>query len=112
MVTTELSLIYVTCSNKDEAKKIAKKLVSLKLVACANVIKDIESVYEYKGKLHDDNEAILLLKTKSTLFKDIKNKVIELHSYDLPCIIEIPIRNSHKKFMNWIISNTVTSFLQ
>ena len=108
MKTTELSLIYITCSNKDEARKIAKELLALKLIACANIVKDVESIYEYEGKVHDDDETILLLKTKSTLFEDIKNKVLELHSYDLPCIIEIPIRNSHKEFMHWIASNTLS----
>ena len=108
MKTTGLSLIYITFSNKDEAKKIAKELISLKLVACANIIKDMESVYEYNGEIHDGNETILILKTKSTLFEDVKNKVLELHSYDLPCIIEISITSGHKEFLNWITSNTLS----
>ena len=105
MKSAELSLIYITCSNKDEAKKIAKELVSLKLVACANIIMGMESIYEYDGEIHNDNEVILLLKTKSALFENVKDKVLDLHSYDLPCIVEIPVKNCHKEFANWITSS-------
>ena len=94
----KVSLIYVTCPNKIEAKIIAKTLVQEKLISCANIIDNVISVFEYENKFHEEDEVILILKTLSGHFQKIKNRVIELHSYDTPCIIEISASNSSKKF--------------
>ena len=100
----KVSLIYVTCSNKIEAKIIAKTLVQEKLISCANIIDNVTSIFEYENKFHEEDEAILILKTLSGHFQKIEDRIIELHSYDTPCIIEIRASNSSKKFTDWLLN--------
>lgn len=104
----KISLIYITCSDKVEAKSIAKHLIKEKLVACANIIDNVISIFEYDDKFCEEKEVILILKTLSTHFEKVKNRVVELHSYDVPCIVEIDVSNSSKEFSNWL-KNSIAS---
>ncbi len=99
-------LIYITTKNKKEAKKIGKKLVRNKLAACANIIDNMNSIYWWEGKIQDENEAVLILKTKESLVDEIIKKVKKMHSYDCPCIVSLPIEKGNKKYLNWIDKNT------
>ena len=100
------SLIYVTCKNKNEANSIATILVEEKLVACANIIDSVKSIYCYNNQVHYDNEVILILKTQSKLFDEVRLRILKIHSYEIPCIVEIKISNGEKSFLDWIISST------
>ena len=84
-------VIYITTSSISEAKKIGRTLVKDKLVACSNIISPIHSIYSWQGKICNDKEALMMLKTKKKLFKQIVKRVEELHSYDVPEIIAMPI---------------------
>ncbi len=94
-------VIQTTCANKQEAKNIAKILIEKKLAACVQMSK-ILSFYEWNDEFCEDNEVLLSIKTKKENFKKIKSKIKELHSYDVPEIISIDIKNvsnDYKKFM-------------
>jgi len=97
-------IIYCPCKNKAEAKKIAKELIDKRLVACANIIQS-ESLYEWKNKLCEGNEAVMLLKTKKTNEERVKKEIKRLHSYDLPAIITINCR-SNPEFERWVDKQT------
>jgi periplasmic divalent cation tolerance protein len=97
-----LILIYVTCVSKKEAKLIARNLIEDKLIACANIVDNIESIYSYNGEVYNDNETLLLLKTKHNLFEKVKSTILRLHSYDTPCIIMLDIKNANFDFADWI----------
>ena len=98
-------LIYVTCPNKNSAKKIAKELLEEKLIACANIA-NIDSMYSWKGKVEESKEVLLLAKTRSSLFKKIKKRILDLHSYEVPCIISLPIIKGNKEYLEWIKKTT------
>lgn len=100
------SLIYVTCKNKDEASSIAITLIEEKRVACANIIDNVKSIYCYNNQIHHDDEVILILKTQSELFNEVRLRILGLHSYETPCILEIKINDGEKNFLDWIISST------
>jgi periplasmic divalent cation tolerance protein len=95
-------LLYVTASDAEEAKKIGKEMVSRRLAACANVVEKIHSVYWWKGKLEEDSEAILILKTKKDKIQDVVNAVREIHSYENPAVVAIPILGGSEDFLCWI----------
>lgn len=98
----KLIIVQTTCSNKDEAKNIAKVLIEKKLAACIQ-LSEIESFYEWKNQFCEDNEVLLSIKTKKENFKKIKSKIKELHSYDVPEILSIEIKNvsnDYKKFID------------
>lgn len=96
------AVIFVTCSSRDEAEMIADKLLTKKLVACANLIPGIESWFWWKGKIDTAKEVLLVLKARSGSFKKIEAEVKKLHSYDVPEIIALPIGAGSKKYLAWI----------
>ncbi len=99
-------VVYITASSVQEAKKIGRKLVEEKLAACANIISPINSIYRWQGKICDDKEALIILKTKKILFKKIENKVKALHSYEVPEVIAIPIIEGSDKYLSWLKNET------
>jgi periplasmic divalent cation tolerance protein len=106
-------LIYITTANEREAKKIAEVLVRERLAACANIF-PIESIYKWTsthrrrapGKIEREDEVALIVKTKAKLVDKIIERVKELHSYEVPCIISIPIEKGYQKFLDWINQST------
>ena len=101
----KISIVQTTCSSKKEAKKIAKILIKEKLAACVQISK-VKSIYMWDNKLCVDKERLLVIKTKKECFKKIKRKIKENHSYDLPEIIEIKIKNASKEYLQFIGENT------
>jgi periplasmic divalent cation tolerance protein len=93
--------IYSTFPNKKEAKKIGERLVQKKLAACVNIF-PIESIYSWKGKIVKDKEFGAIIKTKKGNFKKVEKFILENHSYDTPCILEIPIGRATKRYLNWL----------
>lgn len=98
--------IYITASNKEEARKIGRALVESRLAACINVIDNMNSIYWWEGKVQDDNETIIIAKTKEPLVEELIKKVKSLHSYDCPCVVALPIEDGNKDFLDWIIKET------
>jgi len=99
-------VIQTTCSSEDEAKKIAKVLVESKLAACIQIL-PIQSMYVWEEKLYCQNEILLNIKTKKANFLKIKSKILELHSYDVPEVIELDISNISEDYLNFIKDNTI-----
>ncbi len=99
-------VIYITTGSINEAKTIGRVLVEEKLVACSNIISPIRSIYSWQGKICDDKEAMMILKTKKKLFKQIVKRVEKLHSYDVPEIIAMPIIEGSSKYLSWINAET------
>ena len=98
--------IFITTSSEEEAANIAYSLVETRLAACVNIIRNIRSIYRWKGKVEDDAEVLMVAKTKQTLFDPLMNKVKELHSYAVPEIIAIPVTEGSKDYLEWL--NEVT----
>ncbi|MCT7527866.1 divalent-cation tolerance protein CutA [Aliarcobacter cryaerophilus] len=99
-------IIQTTTSSKEEAKNIAEILIKYKLAACVQ-LKDIESIYSWDGKLCCERETLLSIKTKKELFSKVKSKILELHSYDTPEIIELDISNISEDYLKFIKENTI-----
>jgi len=100
------SFIYITAGSTEEAGAIAKELVSKRLAACANIFENMRSLYWWEGKIQEDNEVILIAKTKESLVPRLIEKVKSLHSYDCPCIVSLPITDGNKPFLDWIAEET------
>ena len=100
-------VILVTAKDKEEAEKIARKLVEDKLIACANIIPAVQSTFFWDGKVCEENEALMIMKSKRDLMKRIIAAVKSLHSYSVPEIIALPIVAGNVDYLKWI--NDVTS---
>ncbi len=101
------NLIYITASSLDEAGTIGRQLVSDRLAACANIIENVNSIYWWEGEIQDENEVILIAKTKESLVPELIEKVKSMHSYSCPCIVSLPILNGNRPFLDWICAETV-----
>ena len=99
-------IVQTTCSSKEEAKNIAKVLIEEKLAACVQ-LSEIESFYNWKEEFCCDNETLLNIKTRKDNFEKIKSKILELHSYDLPEIIQLDITNASEEYLKFIGDNTI-----
>ena len=93
---------YITAKNKSEAKKIATILVKKKLVACANVFKNIQSFFLWKNKVTNSNEVVIMGKTLQKNQPKVISEVKKIHSYDIPCVVFSKISSGNKEFLKWI----------
>lgn len=91
MARTGFQVVFVTTSSSDEASRIAGKLVEEKLAACVNILAGCRSVYRWKGKVENAEECLLVIKTSRARFPALAARVAELHSYEVPEIVALPI---------------------
>jgi periplasmic divalent cation tolerance protein len=100
-MTSNFGVVLVTAGSEMEAEAIAKSLVENKLAACVS-LSPIRSIYTWQGEIHSDSEWQLLIKTDLAKFEALKTKVRELHSYEVPEIIAIPIVAGSEAYLDWI----------
>ncbi|TGM53320.1 divalent-cation tolerance protein CutA [Leptospira adleri] len=103
----EPRLVYITAKNEKEALKIGKTLVEERLAACANVLPKMKSIYHWEKKLLVDNEAVLIVKTKSELMTELTLRVKSLHSYSVPCVVSLPLLEGNKDYFNWMLGEII-----
>jgi periplasmic divalent cation tolerance protein len=106
-MNTRYAVIFVTAKDKKEAGKIARGLLEAKLIACANIVEGVQSLFWWQGKIDSSEEVLLVLKTKKVLFKKVSAKVKSLHSYQTPEIIALPIVDGSDDYLSWIGSSCV-----
>ncbi len=102
--------ISTTTETKDQAQKIAKYLVEQKMAACVQITGPIESTYRWKGKVEIASEYLCLIKTRTSLFKKVETAIKELHPYETPEIIAVPIVKGSKEYLNWLNGETQNKF--
>lgn len=106
LTNAEEIVIFITAPSEEEAARIARALVESRLAACVNIINKIRSIYSWQGEIEDDAEVLMIVKTQRKLFDALSAKVRELHSYDVPEIISLPITNGSEDYLNWIKQST------
>jgi periplasmic divalent cation tolerance protein len=99
-------VVLVTCASIAEARKIGRAVVEKKLVACANIVAGVESIYRRKGKVERAREALVIMKTSATRLRSLEREVKRLHSYDVPEFITLTIVAGSKEYLQWIGENT------
>ena len=95
-------LIYITTKNEEEALKLANLAVQKNLAACGNIFPKMKSIYKWKNKLQNDKETVLILKTNLNKYPLLEKLILEKHSYEVPCILKIPISDGNKEYLKWI----------
>ncbi|MCP5373526.1 MAG: divalent-cation tolerance protein CutA [Hyphomicrobiales bacterium] len=99
-------LIYITAASAEEALALGRALVGERLAACANVWPAITSVYRWQGAVQEDGEVALIVKTRAALVDRVSARVRDLHSYDCPCVVAVPISGGNPAFLDWIAAET------
>lgn len=99
---SNLVMLYSTHPNAAQAEKIAQLLVSAQLVACANLLPAITSIYRWEGKITKETEVAMLCKTTKARLEDAIALIREHHSYGTPAIVAVPIEAGDAAFMRWV----------
>tara|TARA_B100000674_G_scaffold185330_1_gene150284 strand:- start:190 stop:504 length:315 start_codon:yes stop_codon:yes gene_type:complete len=95
-------LTYIITKNENEALTIANLAVKKNLAACGNILPNMKSIYKWQNKLQNDNETLLILKTNSNKYPLLEKLILEKHSYEVPCILKIPISDGNKEYLKWV----------
>lgn len=95
-------VVLMTCPNADEAKTIVDKLLSDNLIACANLVQPVRSLYWWEGKVNNDEEILVVMKTRQDCFARLEETVKGLHSYTVPEIIALPIVAGSADYLKWV----------
>lgn len=100
-------LILVSSGSEQEAAEIARKLVDEKLAACVSITSPVRSFFYWDGSISDEKEYLLIIKTREKLFEEISKRILELHSYEVPEIISVPVSRGYPPYINWLLKETV-----
>ena len=104
-------LCHVMCATREEALSIGHALVEERLAASANVLGEAVSVYRWEGKVHEKPEAALMLKTRADLASRVIARIKDLHGYDCPSVVVVPISAGNPAYLDWIAAETLDEFI-
>jgi periplasmic divalent cation tolerance protein len=99
---TDKILVLSTASSKNEARKIGRALVERLLAACVNIVPQVGSIYRWEGEVEEAEEWLLIIKTTRSAFERVRDAIKELHSYDVPECISVPIESGSMEYLNWL----------
>jgi periplasmic divalent cation tolerance protein len=103
---TDAIVVLVTTPTAERAAELARALVEERLAACGNVVPGLRSIYRWEGKIEDEAEALLLLKTTRARFGALRARVLELHPYQVPEVIALPVEAGSAAYLAWISAET------
>ena len=95
-------IVFITAGSREEAVKIIRTLLEEKLIACANIIDAVSSFFWWRGKIEEEKEVLAIMKSHEKLFKKLSKRVAELHNYDVPEILAVPIVDSPQSYLDWM----------
>ncbi len=99
---TELVVLFITTATAKEAQRISRVLIEQRKAACVNIVPRVSSLFWWQDKLDSAQESLLIVKTKASLLNEIVTLVREIHSYDVPEIIALPIVGGNQDYLEWI----------
>ena len=95
-------IVIVTCGSQEESARIARALVEEHLAACANIVSPVRSIYRWEGKLWDETEWLMIIKTQRGRFAELEKRVKSLHSYSVPEIVAVSILEGSAAYLKWL----------
>ncbi len=104
---SEFITILVTTASEEEAERIAEELLAAKLIACANIVGGVRSLFSWAGAVQKEQEILIIMKSRQVLFEEIEQKVRQIHSYDVPEILALPILTGSGPYLQWLGEETV-----
>jgi len=102
----EAIVVLITVASREEAEKIGRRLVEDRLAACVNVIPQVRSLFTWEGTVSQEDEVLLVVKSRRARFRELASTVKQLHSYTVPEIIALPILEGAAEYLRWITDVT------
>jgi periplasmic divalent cation tolerance protein len=98
----EYNVVIMTAGSMEEAKKIVRALLEEKLIVCGNIVDNVSSLFWWQDKIEEAKEVLVIMKSQQSLFKQLSARVAELHSYDVPEILAVPIVDGSQGYLDWM----------
>jgi len=105
-VSDKMVMIYSTFPDPATAKQVGKRLVDHELAACVNIIPQMMSVYRWQGQLNEDQEAVMLIKTRAALADRVIKEVETQHPYETPAVLVLEVAGGSKGYLDWLMAQT------
>ncbi len=99
----KISLVMTSVGTEQQAVEISEELITRRLATCVNIVPCLRSIYRWKGKVCEDTEYLLLIKTPEKLFEQVSSAIREYHSYELPEILALPVTAAETSFHQWVL---------
>ena len=99
-------LVLTTLPSAEAAAELAKAVVGEKLAACANLLPAVRSIYRWQGRVQDEGEVLVLFKTRQEHFERLKARLLELHPYEIPEVLAIPVEQGYQAYLDWLGQET------
>ncbi len=104
-----LTFAYITTGSVQEARDIGEHLVRERLAACVNILPTMHSLYHWQGGIAENQEVVLIAKTRTALFEALTARVQALHSDDTPCVLELPVGRGSARYIDWLMAETAST---
>lgn len=106
MYTDEIVIVLTSLPDRAAAMKLAQTLVERRLAACVNVLAECTSVYRWKGAVENAAEVPVLIKSRAARYAELETAIRELHPYELPEIVAVPLRHGAPEYLQWVMDET------
>mgnify|MGYP001817336814 FL=1 len=103
---TEVLIVLCTCPDTAAARRLAAGLLERKWAACVNILPEIRSMYRWQGELHDDGEALMIVKTTRQAYGDVEAWLLEQHPYDVPEVLAVQVPAGSEAYLEWVQNET------
>jgi len=100
--SSEFIVVLTTCDSQEAGERIASALVEERLAACVNVVPGVRSCFRWQGELRQEHECLVVVKSRAARFPELSQRIRELHSYDLPEIIALPVVGGSEDYLRWL----------
>ena len=99
-------VVYCTCPDQATAERIAEAVVVERLAACANIVPGLISIYRWQGQVRRDSELLLILKTREVVYSLLETRIRDLHPYEVPEVVALPVQVGAAEYLDWLADNT------
>lgn len=107
-MVSQISVVFITAPDQETALLIGRSLVEERLAACANLLPGLRSIFHWQGRVEDEPEVLLILKTRAELVDGLTVRVKELHPYELPEVVALKVDGGLKGYLDWVVGETGT----
>lgn len=106
MTDKDFFVVLCTCPDVETAQALARQLVESSLVACVNVVPGLRSIYRWNGSVQEDAEVLMILKTTGDRLEVARERLVQLHPYDVPEFVALAVSNGHDSYLQWVVDST------
>ena len=99
---TDFQIVLSTCADREQAERIAHRLVEQQLAACVNILPGVQSIYRWQGNVESSAEVLLVIKTSASLIPEVQSTIASLHSYEVPELLVLPVSGGSEAYLAWL----------